>query len=225
MSEPPVAVLFDFSGTLFHVEDARAAVVGALGERFASYAAALRRWGAINGSDTPADLPAELADVWARRDLSAEAHRAAYSGLSVHAGLTPEQARRVYERGISVEAWRPYPDTLAVLRRLHDADVPVAVVSNTGWDMRAVLHKSGVDGLLRTVVFSHERGILKPDPAIFALACAELDVDPPDAVMIGDNPTADGGATAIGCRFVLVPPDADRPPDTLLRAVGGNLEP
>lgn len=38
--------------------------------------------------------------------------------------------------------------------------------------------------------------------------------------MVGDNARADGGAAAIGCRFVLVPSGRDRPPDTLLRAVG-----
>ena len=37
--------------------------------------------------------------------------------------------------------------------------------------------------------------------------------------MIGDNPDTDGAATAVGCRFVLVPPSPERPADTLLRAV------
>jgi HAD superfamily hydrolase (TIGR01509 family) len=213
------AVLFDFSGTLFRVEDARTAVRAALGEPFLHLAPALQRWGAINGSDTPDGLPTSLADVWARRDLTPEAHRAAYSGLAVHAGLTRPQADLVYERGVSPAAWRPYPDTGAVLRRLHAAGVPVAVVSNIGWDPRPVLREYGVAEYLPDLVLSDELGVMKPDPEIFRTACARLGVPPQQTVMIGDNPVADGGAAAIGCRFVLVPSAADRPEDTLLRAV------
>jgi HAD superfamily hydrolase (TIGR01509 family) len=213
------AVLFDFTGTLFYIEDARAAVVSALGADYARFAPALERWGAINGSGTPADLPARLAEVWAQRDLSRAAHRAAYSGLAEHAGLTAEQANALYERGLLAAAWQPFPDTVRVLRDLRDRGVPTALVSNIGWDPRPVLHAHGVETLLDSLVLSDERGLLKPDPAIFRLACAELGVDPSEALMIGDNPDTDGAATSAGCRFVLVSPDPTRAPDTLWRAV------
>jgi HAD superfamily hydrolase (TIGR01509 family) len=216
----PEAVLFDFTGTLFAIEDAHSAVVAALGPDFASFAPALKRWSAINGSGTPADLPADLADVWERRDLSRTAHRDAYSGLAVHAGLTAAQAEQVYDRGVLPAAWHPFPDTVEVLQRLRAAGVPTALLSNIGWDPRPVLSAYGVDGLLDGLVLSDERGVMKPDPAIFRLACAELAVDPADTLMVGDNADTDGAATAIGCRFALVASSPDRPPDTLLRAVG-----
>jgi putative hydrolase of the HAD superfamily len=216
----PDAVLFDFSGTLFYIESAEAAVTAALGADMAHIAPELERFGAINGSGTPAALPPELADVWVRRDLSADAHRAAYSGLSVHAGLSTEQARLVYDRGVLPAAWAPYPDTLEVLQRLRRDHVPVAMISNIGWDPRPVLRAYGADGLIDVLVLSDERGVMKPDPSIFRAACDELDVDPTGALMVGDNAEADGGATAIGCRFVLVSHLATRDPDTLLRAVG-----
>jgi putative hydrolase of the HAD superfamily len=215
----PAAVLFDFSGTLFHVESAREAVTAALGRQFADRAPALERFGAINGSGTPAELPAALADVWAARDLSAAAHRAAYSGLSRHAGLTPEQAEAVYERGVSAGAWSPYADTVTVLARLRAAGFPIAVVSNIGWDPRPVFARWDATGLIDQLVLSYEHGVEKPDPAIFRIACDGLGVDPGDVLMIGDNEYADGGAKALGARFVLVPSAADRPADTLLRAV------
>ena len=215
----PSAVLFDFSGTLYLAEDARSAVVVALGKKFADLAPALQRWSAINGSDTPADLPAHLADVWAQRDLSPAAHRAAYSGLARHAGLDEQQAARLYERGIDPAAWRPFPDTAAVLEQLRERCVPVAVVSNIGWDPRPVLRAGGVENHIDVLVLSDERGVLKPDPAIFQAACAELGVAPEHALMVGDNAVNDGGASAIGCRFALVTP-ADHGSDGLLRAVG-----
>lgn len=216
-----VAVLFDFSGTLFHVESAEDAVRAALGADHVHRAARLARWGAINGSGTPEGLPDAMRDVWERRDLAADAHRAAYSGMARHAGLDAEQAAALYERGISPEAWQPYPDTVAVLRRLRALGVPVAVVSNIGWDPRPVLARHGVAGLFDVLVLSDERGVLKPDPAIFRLALDELGVGPQGVVMVGDNEVNDGAATALGVRFELVPEDpAHRDPVALLRAVG-----
>jgi HAD superfamily hydrolase (TIGR01509 family) len=213
------AVLFDFSGTLFHVETAAAAVAATLGPDFAEWGPKLQRAGAINGSDTPDELPEHLADVWERRDLSREAHKAAYSGLSVHAGLSREQADLVYARGTSPQAWHPYADTAPVLHQVHDEGVPVAVVSNIGWDPRPVIAAYGLAEYLPVLVLSDEQGVIKPDRKIFEIAVAELGADPERTVMVGDNPRADGGATSIGATFRLVPSDPDRPADTLLRAV------
>ena len=127
----------------------------------------------------------------------------------------------MYERGTSPAAWRPYPDTVTTLHQLHAAAVPVALVSNIGWDPVPVLRQYGVLDDFDVLVLSDQRGVLKPDPEIFRIACAELGVEPADCVMIGDNPEADGGAAALGIGFRLVPSDPSRRgPDELLRAAG-----
>lgn len=216
----PEAVLIDFSGTLFHMESAGHAVSAALGPEWVNRAPDLARLGAINGSGPPDDLPAELEPLWATRDLSPEAHRAAYSDAAMRAGLDAEQAARLYARGLAPEAWHPYADSAFTLRRLRELRVPVAVVSNIGWDPRPVFERYGVERDLDVLVLSDERGVQKPDPEIFRIACAELGVAPPRCVMIGDNATADGGSVAIGVPFRQVSADpADRRHDTLLRAV------
>lgn len=218
------AVLFDFSGTLFGIESAHDAVVAALGPSYAHWAQALARLGAINGSPPPDGLGPELSRLWDERDLSAQAHRAAYSTMSRIAGLTEQQAAAVYARGIDAAAWHPYPDTVAVLRRLRDLARPVAVVSNIGWDPRPVLERWELTGLIDTLVLSYERGVQKPDPAIFELACTELGVEPGQALMVGDNREADGAAVGIGCSFAWVSPDPGlRAPDALTRAVFGGV--
>ncbi|MER8079632.1 HAD-IA family hydrolase [Streptomyces griseoluteus] len=66
-------------------------------------------------------------------------------------------------------------------------------------------------------VLSYEHGVGKPDPRLFAAACAELGVAPEHTLMVGDSRTADGGAAALGCQvhFVDHLPVRDRP-DALL---------
>jgi HAD superfamily hydrolase (TIGR01509 family) len=217
----PAGVLFDFSGTLFHLEPAADLLRATLGEQFVHLAPQLLRLGAINGSDLAAGLSPVDPALWHRRDLDAAAHRAAYSGQAIHGGLTAGQAALLYDRGVSAEAWLPYPDTVEALHGLHGRGVPVAVVSNIGWDPRPVLRRHGVLDSVDVLVLSDERGVLKPDPAIFGMACDELGAAPAHCVMVGDNPVNDGGSAAAGIRFVEVAADPQlRGPHDLLRAVG-----
>ncbi len=215
---PFAAALFDFTGTLFHIEAAEHAVATVLGEPDAALAAEVVRRGGYNGAGEAQDLPDDLADAWQRRDLSSDAHRRAYAGLAERAGLTSTQAAALYARSISAAAWSPFADTVGTLRELAAAGVPTAMVSNIGWDPRPVLVRHGVADLVDLLVLSDERGLLKPDPAIFALACGELGVEPSACVMVGDNPDNDGAAVRIGIRFVLVPADPRKRTGTELRA-------
>ena len=219
-ADAPGAVLFDFSGTLFHIESAPESLLRALGPDYLHLAPAMERFGGINGSTTPQELPDDLAGVWAGRDLSAQAHHDAYAGLSRCAGLNHADAETLYRHGTSALAWHPFPDTIRLLRRLHARGVPIAVVSNIGWDPRPVLARYGVDADIDALVLSYEVGVEKPDPEIFRLACAALQVAPGRAIMVGDNPVADGGSTAAGVPFVRVSPDPrQRRPDELTEAV------
>jgi putative hydrolase of the HAD superfamily len=119
---------------------------------------------------------------------------------------------------MSPNAWGPYPDTVEVLATLHGRGAAVAVLSNTGWDLRPVLRGHGVIGFVDAVVLSFEHHIQKPDPRIFRLACDELGLPPEDLLMVGDDRRADGAAAGLGCGFQLVDhlpvgerPDALRP--------------
>jgi HAD superfamily hydrolase (TIGR01509 family) len=90
------------------------------------------------------------------------------------------------------------------LKALRAAGVPVAVVSNIGFDIRPMCAEMGFADLVDEFVLSYEVGRCKPDPAIFYRACAGLGVDPEDTLMVGDT-RADAGAVAAGCRVYLVP--------------------
>jgi putative hydrolase of the HAD superfamily len=56
----------------------------------------------------------------------------------------------------------------------------------------------GYGSLVDLIVYSHEEGIAKPDPRIYATACSRLDVAPSDAVFLDDVPEFVAGARTAG---------------------------
>jgi putative hydrolase of the HAD superfamily len=197
------AVMFDFSQTLFRSESTSLWLD-----------AGLARMGL--------ELPEALRELWDRRDLDAASHRAAYQGLSLAAGLPdPALAEVLYDRHMEPEAWRPYPDAKATLRELGRRGVPVAVVSNIGWDPRPLFVHFGLDELIGVYVLSYEHGAKKPDPALFKVALDALGRTGAETLMVGDNPSADGGAVALGCAFHhVLPVPVDERPDALAAVLG-----
>lgn len=191
------AALFDFSGTLFRLEHPGLPADDDLMRVLTAPT------GLVEGA-TP-----ELADAWERRDLDGAVHRWVY--LRIMEDARVEGAEAIYDRLVHPGSWRPYPDTRAALEQLRD--VPVAVVSNIAWDIRAVFEQHDLLHLVDEFVLSYEEGVAKPDPKIFTTACERLGVDPRHAAMVGDSEEADGGARAVGCSFRLVDPvpTSDRP--------------
>ena len=219
------AVMFDFSGTLFRIESVEDWFdsLGLDGLSAAERDACVRRLteaGALPGGPQPVQAP----PGWTERDASARPHRDAYGG-QIRAALLPTVgadradafATALYERHMAPETWQPYPDAEVVLKELRRRGVPVAVVSNIGWDLRPVFVAHGLDQLVDAFVLSYELGVQKPDPRIFRAACELLGTGPVRTLMVGDSLPADGGATALGCPFLQVDPlPAAERPDGLL---------
>lgn len=213
--------MFDFSGTVFRIEPCADWLRGALDsagveaseDEIAYWAGRLERSGAQPGGATPAGWQPDPAADWQRRDLSAELHRRAYTAQSRTSGLPWDIHDVLYDRHMAPAAWRPYPDAAEVLEALRARGVPVAVVSNIGWDLRPVFAAHGLADLVDAFVLSYEVGRQKPDPAIFLAACRELGLPPQDTLMVGDDRRADGGAAALGCpvHFVDHLPAGSRP--------------
>ena len=84
----------------------------------------------------------------------------------------------------------------------------LAVVSNTmrtpGLVLRRIFDKAGVLAPLKTLTFSDECGIRKPDPEIFLLTLREMGVSAAEAVHVGDDPVLDvEGARDAGMQAVI----------------------
>ena len=222
---PITAVLFDFAGTLLVPEPREEWVAAVLPSLSSAEVAELARRldeAGRPGGPEPMVVPDRWAADYPHRDLSTAVHREVYEGL-LSAVTDQETTRRLYDRATSAAGFVPYPDALPVLSALHDRGVPVAVVSNVGFDLPAVFAGHGLSSYVSAFVMSTEVGVMKPGPAMFETACSALGVDAADALMVGDNFRADGGAVELGMRTLLLPytdPGVVHGLDAVLRLVG-----
>lgn len=98
------------------------------------------------------------------------------------------------------------PGTLAVIAELQQHCIKVGALSNWSSDTFADTrrHFAALDRF-DALVISGVEGLAKPDPAIFALACERLGVEPTDAVFVDDlsvNVSAAQAAGLTGVRFI-----------------------
>jgi putative hydrolase of the HAD superfamily len=195
-------VLFDFGHTLFNTKPARVCTADfrKACARDIDEAAFAQTWAAIRERSRQ---PAEIAKG---RDLSAAAHRRLWLELLAPLDeLAPDLAEFTYELECSPRGWEPYPDTRLVLSELGRRGIRVGIVSDCGWDIRDVFKEYGLDGFITSYDLSYEHGICKPSAEIFEAACGHLSVGPDQALMVGDNWLADGGAAAIGVMTLILP--------------------
>jgi HAD superfamily hydrolase (TIGR01509 family) len=202
------AVLFDYSGTLFRLEEDESWFEGIkVDERQIDghvQAELMRRLTAPVGQHV--EMTPDAYHAWVNRDLAPHLHREAYLHVLRESGLADHHAEALYDRVIDTSSWTPYPDTAEVLEGLHRKGIKTAVVSNIAFDVRPAFLTIGAADYVDEFVLSFEVGAVKPDAAIFETALARLGIEAKNAVMVGDSDEADGGARAIGCGFVLVDP-------------------
>jgi HAD superfamily hydrolase (TIGR01509 family) len=224
------AALFDFSGTLFRLEEDDSWFEGITSQGETDWglppseadghvqAELMRRLTAPTGRSV--DMGPDEYHAWVNRDLAPHLHREAYLHVLRESGVADHHAESLYQRVISPSSWTVYPDTAQALATLSAQGIRTAVVSNIAFDLRPAFAAIGADGDIDEFVLSFEVGAVKPDPKIFTTALERLGVEASEAVMIGDSEEADGGARELGCGFVLVDPlpTAERP-DALLRAL------
>jgi HAD superfamily hydrolase (TIGR01509 family) len=202
------AVLFDYSGTLFRLEEDDRWFEGIeVDERQVDVhvqAELMRRMTAPTGQHVKMTQQAHHA--WINRDLAPHLHREAYLHVLRESGVADHHAEILYGLMIDPLNWTPYPDTVGVLQSLHQQGVKTAVVSNIAFDIRPAFESIGAAEYVDEFVLSFEVGAVKPNPEIFEAALGRLGVQAQQAVMVGDSDEADGGARALGCGFVLVDP-------------------
>ena len=118
-------------------------------------------------------------------------------------GLSEEQVDELY-----ADQWRWYVGTLD--QRLFDWFAGVrgrgllaGILSNSGPGAREAERHHGFETITDDIVYSHEVGLKKPDPAVYDLTASRLGVEPGEVVFLDDSAICVEGARAAGWHAVL----------------------
>ena len=107
--------------------------------------------------------------------------------------------------------WELYPETREVLSELRGR-FRLAVISNFDSRLREILPRLGIAEFFEDLVLSSEVGAEKPSPHIFDEALRRAEIEPAEALHVGDEPEADWrGAAAAGMRVF----ELNRPQNSL----------
>lgn len=142
--------------------------------------------------------------------------------------LSDEQAQdyAVLYRETYQSARQPVPGAIALLQHLR-ANVKTGIITNNiSIEQREKLDACGFTPWLDVVVISEEVGVIKPDPAIFAIALERLGCPASAAVMVGDAWKTDIlGAHQAGIKAVWLNRFGAACPDSSIATIINTLEP
>ena len=125
----------------------------------------------------------------------------------------PQLLDELWEDHVRHNLYSSVPKGLpAVLDRLRDAGVKVAVISNSEGMLARLFEELGILSHFDRVVDSSVVGVEKPDPRIFSFALEAFGVSPDRALHLGDTVATDVvGARAAGIRTALIDPFSHYP--------------
>lgn len=209
MTGQPTAWIFDLDDTLFEhrgsVADGILATRARLGGAFAAADAAAEtaRWAQLEEHHYHRYLAGELDFEGQRRERA--------RGFVEPFGLALDDAEASawFDAYFAdyVAAWRLHADALPLLERLEATPgTRLGIITNgdpafQGRKLAAV----GLGDRFDTVVASGAEGVVKPDAAIFRIACDRLGVEPGDAVYVGDRLRTDAiGAAEAGLTGIWI---------------------
>ncbi len=123
------------------------------------------------------------------------------------------QALRAFYR-ITQQNWQVAPQAHPLLRRLRQAGLRLAVLSNAAddQDVQDMVKSFGLAPCLEFALTSAACGYRKPHPFIFQQALSLLQLPPQAVAMVGDRPSADlAGARGLGLRTIYLALQAAEP--------------
>lgn len=208
-------VLFDLDDTLVDQEGAsRAALLGwlpELGLDLDDQDELVAAWGAI----------AEQAyGRYQRREITFAEQRRVRVREFLGADATDDEADELFSGYLTryEQAWTAFDDAVPALRRVRDAGLVVAVLTNgDSVHQRLKLDRTGLAEHLDVVVASDDLPAGKPDPRAYDATCEILGVAPGDVLMVGNDVEKDyqgpldaGLAAVLLDRYDRYPEVADR---------------
>ncbi|WP_275002713.1 HAD family hydrolase [Promicromonospora iranensis] len=177
------------------------------------------------------DDPDELVAAWhtiaedayaryQRREITFQDQRRVRVREFLGADATDDEADELFTGYLSryERAWIAFDDAVPALRRVRDAGLVVAVLTNgDSVHQRRKLDRTGLAEHLDVVVASDDLPAGKPDPRAYAATCEILGVAPGDVLMVGNDLEKDfQGPLDAGLGAVLLDRN-DRYPDVVDR--------
>lgn len=198
--------LFDLDDTLFAhreaVETGLALHRAALGGEVAAAGAGdeFARWNALEESEYHRYLSGEL-DFMGQRRARARGFLAPYP--ESRAAIADDAAAEAWFDAYLVHyeaSWALHDDALPCLDALDADGVRIGLITNGDLGFQtAKLVGTGLTSRVEHVIASGEVGVAKPDPRIFAAACAAFGVAAGEALYVGDRLHTDAiGAASAG---------------------------
>jgi len=196
---PPKAIFFDAAGTLFYLPRGvgyhYALVASELGLKWDSRQldrAFNNAWNAMPRRE-PIDGPREDDDKdWWRQLVDLVLNEIAPSMSELDRDNFFEIA---YEHFAEAGVWELFPEVLEVLENLQPR-FELAVVSNFDGRLRMIVEQLGISKFFSHVFISSEIGADKPDPEIFRRALNVINLQPNDALHVGDDAERDWKAAS-----------------------------
>ena len=208
MNQRP-ALIWDFDGTLAYQEGKwSGAMLAAMNELAPGHGLTLKDVRPLMHSGFPWDEPEKLHPELTDPQAWWTFLEAYLVRVALALGFTGDQAQRIARRVHRVQAdsrsYHLYPDTLATLDRLKREGYRMIILSNHVPELPQIVRGLGLTDAFEAVLGSAQTAVEKPHPQAFRLEMETLG-NPTAAVMIGDNPIADGqGALQAGLQPLLV---------------------
>lgn len=150
----------------------------------------------------PGELSERARDVWRGGSVGTLTETQVHEQLGARLGLDEAQVG-----AFMADIWTEYLGTLndelfEYFRSLRPR-YRTAIISNSFVGARErEQERYGFGDSTDLIVYSHEVGLSKPDPRIYALACERLGISAPEAVFVDDTEEAVAGARAVGMRAI-----------------------
>jgi epoxide hydrolase-like predicted phosphatase len=144
-----------------------------------------------------------MSDVWSAGEVGEISEAAVYQALRDRLGLTAEILDAVMADMWTQYLGRANDDLFEYVRQLRPR-YRTGLLSNSFVGAREREQAAyAFEDLVDDIVYSHEVGMKKPDPRMYALACARLDVEPPEMIFVDNGPRLVAGARECGINAIL----------------------
>ena len=225
--KPVDAVIFDYGGVisipLGNALDAIATELGVdtptLFDLLFGEGASLADDGGGDPVDGPtATDPSSVVHEWHRLEVGAITLAEYVEGISARA---PEMIGREVDLALFAELSNAIPvgvhwTMVHEIRALRDRGITRALLTNNVVEFGDTWRNTfPVDDLFPVVVDSSDVGVRKPDPEIYHLTCARLEVEPDACVFLDDNRYNCEAAASLGIEAIQVGPDPEIAIDAL----------